>query len=242
MKNKKNILKEAGVLFIVAILVLTTIGIVTTTMAQTNPGNVGVKSIDLPVDGFAGEYVPVQVTVKDYGSSTETTDVQVEIIKLPGGTPEYAELVEDVTIPKDGEKVITFPDWTPTDWGSPNYECQPVTYQVTAFTILEGDTDPGNDEKTKAITLTLDSIPPVIKIFKSRPILPVGPCFGIWNRGRAKDDCSGLDRVEWFENTNPLPPPTTTFTPWGGFWRMRWGGLCSDIITIRVYDKAGNWI
>ena len=135
--------------------------------------------------------------------------------------------------------MVPFPDWTPSDWGDPAYECKDVNYRVTAYTLLDDDNN-GNDIKSKDITLRLDSIPPVIIKFKSKPWQIFGICLGIVNRGRAKDDCSGLDRVEWFKNGAPWPP-ATTFLPWGRFLRIQWGGPCSNIITIRVYDKAGNW-
>ena len=236
MKKNNYILKEAGIWLIAGILVLTAIVIVPTAMAQPLLHNVGIKSIDLPVSGFAGEHVPIQVTVENPGDYTEVTDVQVEIIKIQGGTPEYAELFEDLDVPQGQDVVVPFPDWMPSDWGDPAHECLDVDYRVTAYTLL--DDDPYNDKKFKDITLRLDSIPPVINFFVNIPLGFDPFCLGILNIGHVTDACSGLDRVEWFINGAPWPPVTTT----GFLLRMRWGPSCADIITIEVYDKAGNFI
>jgi len=71
MKKRNNILKEAGVLIIATLLVLTTIVIVPMTTAQM-PHDVGVDSIDSPTgDGPAQEF-PVKVTIKNYGQNQES--------------------------------------------------------------------------------------------------------------------------------------------------------------------------
>ena len=81
MKNSKNILNEASVLLVAAILVLTAIVIVPMTMAQTPEHDVGVSDIISPFSGCLHTY-PVNVTVKNSGSNSETFDVQVEILLL----------------------------------------------------------------------------------------------------------------------------------------------------------------
>jgi hypothetical protein len=63
--------------------------------------DVGVKSLDLPEDGFATADMDIQVTVKNYGNHTETTDVQYEIIKCEAGPPLLNE---------------NFSTWVPTGW------------------------------------------------------------------------------------------------------------------------------
>jgi hypothetical protein len=62
---------------------------------------------------------------------------------------EYAELVEDITLAPLEEKIIVFPSWTPSLWQDPEYENTWVNYTVYAFTILEGDQKPSNDNKFK---------------------------------------------------------------------------------------------
>lgn len=239
MVKRKNILKEAGILLFAVLLVLTAIVMVPMTMAQQLPHDVGMKSIDSPVDGFAGGYVPIQVTVKNYGTNTETFDVQVQIIKIQGGTPEYAELEEYLTLDPGDEMIVDFPGWTPSDWGSSAYECLDVTYNVTAFTILEGDGDPDNNVKFKDITLCLDSIPPIKLFF-------ISIFGGRINIGVFKDTCSGLDRVEWFQGTPSTPwVPNTLLSlvnQWELFWRCAFFSPPALPVTIKVYDKAGNWL
>jgi hypothetical protein len=49
--------------------------------------DLGLKSIDLPADGYATDEMDVEVTVKNYGNNSEVTDVQFEIIKCEEGPP-----------------------------------------------------------------------------------------------------------------------------------------------------------
>ena len=51
--------------------------------------DVGVKSIDKPQSGPGYAPIPVQVTVKNSGNNSETTDVQFEIIKCEQGPALY---------------------------------------------------------------------------------------------------------------------------------------------------------
>jgi hypothetical protein len=53
--------------------------------------DLGIKSIDQPQDGPAYAPVTMQVTVKNYGNHSETTDVQYEIIKCEEGPALFAE-------------------------------------------------------------------------------------------------------------------------------------------------------
>jgi hypothetical protein len=66
---------------------------------------------------------------------------------------EYAELVEDITLGPGESTNIEFPSWTPSHWQDPEYENTWVNYSVYAFTILEGDQKPINDNKLKLIEL-----------------------------------------------------------------------------------------
>jgi hypothetical protein len=66
---------------------------------------------------------------------------------------EYAEFVEDITLSSGEEKIIEFPSWTPSLWQDPEYENTWVNYSVYAYTILEGDQKPNNNDKYKLIEL-----------------------------------------------------------------------------------------
>ena len=111
----------------------------------------------------------------------------------------------------------------------------------------------GNVENIKSVDFKVDTVPPQILLFWSIPIqtlhiFPLPPhwvCSGILNIGFARDMCSGLDYVDLYVNSVSPPAHSIVFpiTPPGslqffGWWRP--GGPCSDIITAKVYDKAGN--
>ena len=136
-------------IFVCALLITATVLPVAGTVnfdknnVKTYEHDVGVTEIISPTSGPLQIY-PVSVKVKNYGSNSETTDVQVDIIEMPGGTPVYVELVEDVDIPVGQEVVVDFPDWTPSETGE---------YQVTACTLLSGDENPENDCMSEAITI-----------------------------------------------------------------------------------------
>ena len=64
---------------------------------------------------------------------------------------EYAELVEDITLDPGDTTTVEFPKWTPSYWQDPDYENTWQEFPVTAFTILEDDQRPRNDNKWKNI-------------------------------------------------------------------------------------------
>jgi len=380
MNKRKNILKEAGVLLVAAILVLSTIVLFPMMTAQpvsrsTQPAHdVGIASIDKPQDGCAAASMPMQVTVNNYGTNLEVTDVQMEVLKcedetllldehfnswpttwssygyelsytnnaggtspevyygyysghynnngwimtppvdasdccriilefnlsadfnpsytsslyvnwtdddgvnwhdvtpwvnpvsgdiLPSqfiieipcdccacgdnfqvkwefdgyyyylqyasgiylddviitgytGTPEYAELIEDVDVPVTGGVVVVFPNWTPTAWGDPAYECSNVNYCVKAFTLLD-DENASNDCKTKHIKLFFDTISPVTLTTSFNPSSPNGD--HNWYNTTvtvtidATDNCGVVDYTKysldggatWTTHTGPWP-------------------------------------
>ncbi len=80
------------------------------------------------------------------------SDILMDDLKL--GTvsfvSEYDQTVTGVTVGVGATVDVTFPDWTPDDWQvSENVD---ITYEVIATTLLADD-DPGNDQKTKSVTL-----------------------------------------------------------------------------------------
>jgi hypothetical protein len=142
--NRKNVLKEAGVLLVAAILVLTSLVIVPMTVAQKQGHDVGVTAIVSPTTGPLQSY-PVEVTIKNFGTYAETTDVTVIIKK--GGLNEYADLVEDIEINPGESMNVALAAWYPSDIGE---------YQITACTQLPGDENPDNDCLTKTVHITID--------------------------------------------------------------------------------------
>ena len=133
MKNRKDLLKEAGFLLVVSIFVLTAIVSVPTTIAQPQH-DVGICDVLLPCHGCNHTYT-IEVMVKNYEANSETTDVLFTIIR-EDGFPEYASLVEDVTVHVNQEKKVKFDNWTPTKG------C--INYTYTACTLLADD-DSKND-------------------------------------------------------------------------------------------------
>ncbi|GAI16805.1 unnamed protein product, partial [marine sediment metagenome] len=73
--------------------------------------DLGIKKIICPESGYATADIPIQVMVKNYGNHTETTDVQLDIIKCEGSEnfllDENFSEVTNLTFPPEG--------WT-TDW------------------------------------------------------------------------------------------------------------------------------
>ena len=100
MKNIKNVLNEAGVSLVTAILVLTSIVIFPTMMAQAPlpEHDIGVSNIISPFSGCLRNY-PVNITVKNSGNNSETSDVQVNIFKWDAGPQLLYENFSDGIIP-----------------------------------------------------------------------------------------------------------------------------------------------
>ncbi|GAH01169.1 unnamed protein product, partial [marine sediment metagenome] len=110
--------------------------------------DVGVISIDSPVNGTAGVITP-EVTVENFGTNNETNmPVNMVITKIGNLTVEYNETVH-VDIDVGESQTATFPDWTPDDL---NVAQGSIDYTVTACTQMLGDEKPWNDCKTKGIT------------------------------------------------------------------------------------------
>ena len=64
--------------------------------------DVGVKSIIIPEDGPATEFITPEVLVKNYGNNSETIDVQFEILKCEAGPPLLYENFSGTTWPPAG--------------------------------------------------------------------------------------------------------------------------------------------
>jgi hypothetical protein len=140
MEKRKTILKDAVVLLIAAILILTTIIIIPMTTAQKSDHDAGVTTILSPTTGPPQTY-PVEVTVKNYGTNTETS-VPVEVT-----------IEEFITDPNNGTVIYDATSYIPNinpgefmNVAFPSvYLSEPGKYQATACTQLVGDENPSND-------------------------------------------------------------------------------------------------
>lgn len=148
MKNRKYISKEAVVLIIATILVLTSISIVPTTIALPPPHDLELSEILSPPTSGTLQIYSVKVKVKNNGTNPEVTDVQVDIIETSTGAGVYADLVEDVNVPYPGEVEVRFLDWTPPSLGE---------YKICAYTLLADD-DPTNNKLCQIVTIGLCDI------------------------------------------------------------------------------------
>jgi hypothetical protein len=118
-------------------------------VAMTYEHDIGIKSIDSPVTGPAGENIPVEVTVKNVGNNTEI-DVPVKVEIFKGATLEHLD-IEYVTLTPGQEETIVYSPWTPNDWQVS--EDTDIVYDVIAQTIYADD-NPANDMDSEVITLS----------------------------------------------------------------------------------------
>jgi hypothetical protein len=81
-------------------------------------------------------------------------DVYLDDYKLEGcaGCAEYADIEEDVEVPFEGEVVVEFEDWTPSEWQNPEFEDTWEDYPLSAFTLME-DENVRNDRKNRLLML-----------------------------------------------------------------------------------------
>jgi hypothetical protein len=182
--------------------------------------DVGVQSIDYPLFYLSSYTQPVQVTVKNYGTSSAASFMTE--VKIDDGTNVfYDESVVVAYLPPGATNTLSFPDVS----FSPPSVCR---YHVTACTHLSGDANPANDCVTK--TVYVDLTPP-LKFF-----LRIGPFYIVFVR----DDCSGLNHIDWTRNGNPWLP--VQIVSGAGVWRCGirfWLG--SGPVTATVYDNCGNF-
>jgi hypothetical protein len=79
--------------------------------------DVGVKSINYPESGIAIENIPMQVTIKNFGKNTETTDVQMEVGKYDDEGSIILEEDFSGTFPPEG--------WETDSWTQCSDNCSP---------------------------------------------------------------------------------------------------------------------
>ena len=111
--GRKNILKEAGVLLIAAILILTSVVIIPMTVAHTQDHDVGVTEIVSPTSGPMQSY-PVEITIENFGTNTET-NVIVNVVIEKNGASEYEDTSIVLNITHGASMNVEFLDWTPAD-------------------------------------------------------------------------------------------------------------------------------
>jgi len=113
-----------------------------------NDGNSGWTEHTVGLNAYAGGTCYVGfLGVSAYGYDLHIDDVSVEI---PGVILEV-DLQETITIDPEETQVVTFSDWTPSDWQvSGNAD---IDYIADACTELPGDEDDTNDCQSKMFTL-----------------------------------------------------------------------------------------
>lgn len=129
--------------------------------------------------------------------------------------PEYAELMEYITIPVASQVVVNFPNWSPSDLGDPAYECLNITYCIRAFTILTPDENSSNDCKFKYVTLHFDSTPPATTHSFS-PTSPTGN--NNWYNSTVKVRFDATDNCDSVDHTNYSLDGGVTWTTHYGPW------------------------
>ncbi len=102
--------------------------------------DVGMASIDIPVNLPTDTTFFPQATVKNYGLNTESFDVTCEI--NPGA---YSSTVSVSNLDPDSTESIVFPD---------TFHFASGLYTVTVYTQLTGDDNPANDTMTVEVSAT----------------------------------------------------------------------------------------
>jgi len=186
MEKRKNVLKEAVVLLIATILVLTALVIVPMTVAQSPAHDVGVTGINSPVSGPAYEGIPLEVTVENFGINDElnvpiTMDIDRYNINTNGWVDECT-FTDSRNI--NALSSITFPFF---DYWTPDFLAYGISgtinYKLTAYTQLPGDEYPDNNCTIVEITLDYWHDVSVVSIETCR-IIGTHPVYAVFkNRG-----------------------------------------------------------
>ena len=149
--------KLVGIL--VCMLLIASISNVFGVKNQTQIHDVGIVSINSPVDDGPAQKFPVAVTIKNYGNFEECCfKTRVKIGEIVG-TDWIEEYNETVCLPGSiqiGEEVdlTDFPDWEP-DFLAEGITCT-KEYKVIACTELEDPLDENPDNNCKNVTIRLD--------------------------------------------------------------------------------------
>jgi hypothetical protein len=121
----------------------------------------GTMSINAPPSSvFPNTAIDPSATYKNFGGSMETFDVYFLIDSA--GVNIYNETY-NVTVDAGADTTVIFPSWTsgPGDG---------IIYDITAYTFLTGDEDPGND------TLTTQTVTTLVGAWTQCANMPTGEC------------------------------------------------------------------
>lgn len=215
--RKKNVLKEAGVLPVTAILVLVAV-VAVPMLVQRQAHDVGVTEIISPTTGPMQSYTP-EVTVKNFGTNVENS-VPVEMVIEKDGVTDYYQIVFISTINPGQSLSVTFPVWYPSDIGK---------FNVTACTQLSGDENADNDCLTKTFYITMD--------FMGFGVAPLGNAeLAIVNESLEVSNCiSGENETDgaWVN----LEDIGNWYTTW-----LEFPSVNSSLLTIKILCENSSMI
>lgn len=109
-------------------------------LTPPQPNDIGVTSIDAPVNGILTANEDIVITIKNFGSN-DITNPEVQYT-IDAGTP----VVENYSGTITAGASVSFTFATQADLSVP------ATYTIEARTNLAGDSNPGNDTATKNVT------------------------------------------------------------------------------------------
>jgi len=109
------------------------------TLEAPEPDDIGVLTIDAPVNGDLTSTEAITVTIRNFGSN-DITDPDVQYT-IDGGTPVVEQF--SGTIAAGTNETYTFSQTADLSGGT--------SFLICASTLLSGDTDPGNDETCSTV-------------------------------------------------------------------------------------------
>ena len=100
-----------------------------------------------------GENFSIRFSYQGYYSYFNNFYLDDVTVEGCAGCAEYAEIVEDLSLDPGEEMTVVFPGWEPSEWHNESYEDTWEAYPVHAFTIMDGDQQPRNDNKWMLLDL-----------------------------------------------------------------------------------------
>jgi hypothetical protein len=111
-----------------------------------------ISMYDYQQGGDLGDAVQINWSFNGYYSyfrNIYLDDVKLEAYNT---SAEYAEIVEDISVPKCNKISVDFPSWTPSLWQNESYENKYKEYSVKAEALIDDD-NPYNNIKYKSVKL-----------------------------------------------------------------------------------------